>query len=309
MKSHPPVRAYAHRSRCSGAGSGRALRRPFVAAALTGLLLVIAAPVAALAQGEASSNATEHAAGVVSGVADSVPGQAGTVAGPVLDVVADKLGGSPAPAPTTAPGTTPPPGTTKPGTTQPGTTPQPGTQPRPGNDPAPQPNGPPGANSGPRQSQPPATSPGPAHNRPSGSGGGPARNGSGGKQTADNGGNAGRTPNAAPSPGAVSRNRSGHIGIRPLPQITPSHAMGRANPPSTGVPDGSHAVAAAPPAMRVPTEAARRGLAGIADALRFPIVLLALLLGFLALQQRADRSDPKLARAPIGGAQDWLEFR
>lgn len=47
----------------------------------------------------------------------------------------------------------------------------------------------------------------------------------------------------------------------------------------------------------------------VAGALRFPASLLGVILLFLALQQHADRRDPKLANAPIVARQETLEFR
>jgi len=46
----------------------------------------------------------------------------------------------------------------------------------------------------------------------------------------------------------------------------------------------------------------------VAGALRFPAALLGVIVLFLALQQRADRRDPKLANAPVGSRQETLEF-
>lgn len=50
-------------------------------------------------------------------------------------------------------------------------------------------------------------------------------------------------------------------------------------------------------------------LGQVAKALRFPGVLLGMILLFLGFQQRADRRDPKLANAPLGSRQETLEFR
>lgn len=49
-----------------------------------------------------------------------------------------------------------------------------------------------------------------------------------------------------------------------------------------------------------------RAIAGGARALAFPVLLLALVLGFLAVQNRLDRRDPKLAKAPVG--PEFLAF-
>jgi hypothetical protein len=52
-----------------------------------------------------------------------------------------------------------------------------------------------------------------------------------------------------------------------------------------------------------------RAVGQVAGALRFPAALLCVILLFLALEQRADRRDPKLAEAPIADRQETLEFR
>lgn len=49
-----------------------------------------------------------------------------------------------------------------------------------------------------------------------------------------------------------------------------------------------------------------RGIANAARDLAFPVLLVGLVLGFLALQNRLDRRDPKLAAAPLG--PDFLTF-
>jgi hypothetical protein len=49
-----------------------------------------------------------------------------------------------------------------------------------------------------------------------------------------------------------------------------------------------------------------RSIANGARALAFPVLLLALVLGFLAVQNYLDRRDPKLARAPVG--PEFLAF-
>jgi hypothetical protein len=54
---------------------------------------------------------------------------------------------------------------------------------------------------------------------------------------------------------------------------------------------------------------AARTIGQVAKALRFPAVLLGVILLFLGVQQRADRRDPKLANAPLGSRQETLEFR
>jgi hypothetical protein len=54
---------------------------------------------------------------------------------------------------------------------------------------------------------------------------------------------------------------------------------------------------------------AARTIGQVAKALRFPAVLLGVILLFLGFQQRADRRDPKLANAPLGSRQETLEFR
>jgi hypothetical protein len=100
-------------------------------------------------------------------------------------------------------------------------------------------------------------------------------------------------------------------------------------PAGTGArtPDGGGAVAAAPPATRRAREAGRSALPGGrieqetaierlrqalsqgGEAFVFPLTLLLLVGGFLLVQSRIDRSDPKLALAPVDGRDDVLPFQ
>jgi hypothetical protein len=54
---------------------------------------------------------------------------------------------------------------------------------------------------------------------------------------------------------------------------------------------------------------ASRPIEQVTDVLRFPAVLLGVILLFMAFQQRADRRDHMLAHAPVGSRQETLEFR
>jgi hypothetical protein len=92
-------------------------------------------------------------------------------------------------------------------------------------------------------------------------------------------------------------------------------AIGRLNPPRVG--DGpADGQSGAPIARMSPhPRRVRIGLnvAGpvgqVVGVLRFPAVLLGVILLFLALQQRADRHEPKLASAPVQRREETLEFR
>jgi hypothetical protein len=93
--------------------------------------------------------------------------------------------------------------------------------------------------------------------------------------------------------------------------------IGRLNPP--GASGGEASRDGMDPAVVVPGRLPRArmvesfgatgAVARVAGALRFPAVLLGVILLFLTLQQRADRRDPKLANAPVGSRQETLEFR
>jgi hypothetical protein len=93
--------------------------------------------------------------------------------------------------------------------------------------------------------------------------------------------------------------------------------IGRLNPP--GASGGEASRDGTDPPVVVPGRLPRTrmaesfgatgAVARVAGALRFPAVLLGVILLFLTLQQRADRRDPKLANAPVGSRQETLEFR
>jgi hypothetical protein len=93
--------------------------------------------------------------------------------------------------------------------------------------------------------------------------------------------------------------------------------IGRLNPPvasgGEASRDGTDPVVVVPgrlPRARMAESFGATGaVARVAGALRFPAVLLGVILLFLTLQQRADRRDPKLANAPVGSRQETLEFR
>jgi hypothetical protein len=153
-------------------------------------------------------------------------------------------------------------------------------------------------------------------------------------------GNHGSHVTPDPTTGPARSSSSGHHGPSGGPRHSLTHAQpkaggGRAGTTSHGVPTAGTIERVSPPAADVRDAAAdeRRdvphpvvpprsprirmtdgvGVAGaveqVAGALRFPASLLGVILLFLALQQRADRRDPKLAKAPIAARQETLEFR
>jgi hypothetical protein len=93
--------------------------------------------------------------------------------------------------------------------------------------------------------------------------------------------------------------------------------IGRLNPPVASGGEASHdgtdpvvvVPGRVPRARMAESFGATGAVARVAGALRFPAVLLGVILLFLTLQQRADRRDPKLANAPVGSRQETLEFR
>ena len=101
------------------------------------------------------------------------------------------------------------------------------------------------------------------------------------------------TPTPSPAPAAPTS---------PRPGPAPAPAAGPTTP-AVSVPVLTTVPAAEPglirQAARVATEASKKAA--------FPLVLLALMILFLALQDQIDRRDPKLARAPVHAGRD-LEF-
>lgn len=156
--------------------------------------------------------------------------------------------------------------------------------------------------------------PGPpaAHTGPSSSGnlapsGGSSSQGHHGSR----GGSRHRSTHAGPN---ATRGPSGTTG-QGVPVVP---AIGRINPPAADVRDEADGGRERPHAIVLPHSARDRGtddfgvlgsVEQVAGALRFPASLLGVILLFLALQQRADRRDPKLAKAPIAAHQETLEFR
>ncbi len=117
--------------------------------------------------------------------------------------------------------------------------------------------------------------------------------------------------------GASSKGATG--GSATTPEILPRAVIGRLAPPAASLGEASLDGTEAVPAVVVPRRSPRvrmtdgsgaaEAAARVAGALRFPAVLLVVILLFLVLQQRADRLDPKLANAPVGRRQETLEFR
>jgi hypothetical protein len=281
----------------------RTLGRGLRAVAVTGVLFLVGGPVAAIAEGCGLGCATrtdapvkppagsahvyptagnpadlavgtENGQDVVSDVGDSLPAHSEDVAKPVLDEVEQKLGtGS----------TSDPSGehqSPKPRDPSAGTNHSPVNH---ANDPTPNPK--PGRNTG------------------------RAKTGSESKHGGDTLTGA-RHANASNGTTTGADHSDPPGDVRPLPRTSPSHAIGRWNPPSDDEPGANQTFVPNPPAGRTAIDSgARSAIARIAGALRFPTVLVALLVVFLTLQQRADRRDPKLAQAPVRGGQDWLEFR
>lgn len=153
-------------------------------------------------------------------------------------------------------------------------------------------------------------------------------------------GNHGSHVTPDPTTGHAGSSSAGHHGPSGGPRHSPGHArpkvgggrpgtashgvatagaIERVNPPAADVPDAAADGRGDLPHPVVPPRSPRIrmtdgvGVAGtveqVAGALRFPASLLGVILLFLALQQRADRRDPKLAKAPIAARQETLEFR
>lgn len=65
----------------------------------------------------------------------------------------------------------------------------------------------------------------------------------------------------------------------------------------------------APSSLRSPTEQLIENVGEVLSKVAFPIALLVLVGAFLVIQGRVDRSDPKLALAPVDVEQEYLSFR
>lgn len=115
------------------------------------------------------------------------------------------------------------------------------------------------------------------------------------------------TPPAAPSPPAPAPSPAPAPTPAPRPQPAPAPKPAPAPAPPTSTPAVSNpepAPASAP--ARIIRQAAK--VAGEASSrAAFPLLLVALMILFLAVQNQIDRRDPKLARAPVHAGED-LEF-
>jgi hypothetical protein len=109
----------------------------------------------------------------------------------------------------------------------------------------------------------------------------------------------GSEPN--PSPVAI-----GHVSV----SVDRVHSV-RSNGAQNEGDDGAPQVVSRPASrVRMPDSfGTPRTVQNVAGALRFPVVLLGVILLFMAFQQRADRRDHMLAHAPVGSRQETLEFR
>jgi hypothetical protein len=115
------------------------------------------------------------------------------------------------------------------------------------------------------------------------------------------------------SPSAGSRGRSAATSAGGFPDgPAPVDLLGPSlEPASVDRPEGlPHVAAVRSPRERLtrPVDVTRT-VGQVADALRFPVALLCVILLFLAFEQRADSRDPKLAKAPIASREETLEFR
>jgi hypothetical protein len=104
------------------------------------------------------------------------------------------------------------------------------------------------------------------------------------------------TPGSTPSPGP-GRNGTPAPNSGPAPSTTPTTLPSITLTPPTTAP---------PPVERI-IQTAGRVATDVSSKAAFPLVLLALVILFLAIQDQIDRRDPKLAEAPLH-AGDSLEF-
>jgi hypothetical protein len=124
----------------------------------------------------------------------------------------------------------------------------------------------------------------------------------------DDGGSAGGGSNG-PGSGSSSATRHGSGGgaSHVLVAIT---RRGRVHlPPSGRSPTGDETGPVPPRTQLTSPRGGRGAIERVARALRFPALLVALILLFLTFQQRADRRDPKLRHAPLDPRADTLAFR
>jgi hypothetical protein len=152
----------------------------------------------------------------------------------------------------------------------------------------------------------------PGHKDPGGGSSVPGQKDPGGGSSAAGDGSSGRPRHSSARP-AQPRGRSATTD----PVVPASGAIGRIERASADVRDAATGSRGTPSAVTLHSPRARRpdgpGVAAtveqVTGALRFPASLLVVIVLFLALQQRADGRDPKLANAPIASRQETLEFR
>jgi hypothetical protein len=70
----------------------------------------------------------------------------------------------------------------------------------------------------------------------------------------------------------------------------------------------NHAASFVPPDLPSLSERLAQAAAEAAKAFAFPAVLIAMVVGFVLVQNRIDHKDPKLAFAPISSDQEYLSF-
>jgi hypothetical protein len=126
-----------------------------------------------------------------------------------------------------------------------------------------------------------------------------------------------RDPHGGTSSGATKHSTSG--GSEPNAPVAIGHVSAsadrvqgvRSNGAQGEGDDGAPQVASRPSSrVRMPDSFQGSGpIEQVAGVLRFPAVLLGVILLFMAFQQRADRRDHMLAHAPVGTRQETLEFR
>jgi hypothetical protein len=127
--------------------------------------------------------------------------------------------------------------------------------------------------------------------------------GGGGTAPAPSGGSGAQSEGSAPRGGEARRDGSGARG-----------GPGAGEPTGTARPTGARRVeratapAEVPPLPNDSPDSVRQALSGSTETLAFPLTLILVLGAFLLVQGRLDRSDPKLALAPVDPDDDILSF-
>jgi hypothetical protein len=124
----------------------------------------------------------------------------------------------------------------------------------------------------------------------------------------EGGGTGAPQPSDPPGPGAPSGGGGGHGGDSTR-ESGPEGAPSASGPLAFSVATRRQATFVDVPAMRLAIPQGRDGGRGIAEAARravFPLLLVLMVIAFVVVQHRLDRSDPKLALAPV--APDVLRF-